>query len=102
MSKRSTRPPQNGRVSKNAQASLRAQVLTSRLPEIINHLRIIQSAVVVAGLALKQQNCELDADVASVIRHSVIDRLQDEIERLESLGGISPDDEPPPGSAERA
>src|SRR5690349_5541557 len=98
MSKRSTRPAQKGHTS-DTQGSLRAQVLTSRLPDIISRLRVIQSAVVVAGMALKQQNCELDADVASVLRHGAIDRLQDEIERLESLGGVAPDDRGSPAAS---
>ena len=84
MSRRSTRPAQKGRAS-DTQASLRAQVLTSRLPEIISRLRVIQSAVVVAGMALKQQNCELDEDIATVLQRSVADRIQDQLDSLEAL-----------------
>ena len=36
----------------------------SQLGEVAMHLRQVQSAVVVAVAALKQQNCELDADIA--------------------------------------
>jgi hypothetical protein len=40
--------------------------------------------VVVAVAALKQQNCELDDDIATVLQRSVADRIQDQIERLEA------------------
>jgi methyl coenzyme M reductase subunit C-like uncharacterized protein (methanogenesis marker protein 7) len=60
--------------------SMRAQ-----LGEVVTHLRQVQSAVVVAVAALRQQNCELDEDVATVLQRSVADRIQDQIERLEAL-----------------
>ena len=62
--------------------SMRAQ-----LGEVALHLRQVQSAVVVAVAALKQQNCELDADISNVLQRSVADRIQDQIERLEVLSG---------------
>ncbi len=46
--------------------------------------------MVVAVAALKQQNCELDADIATVLQRSVADRIQDEIERVESLMRAAP------------
>ncbi len=57
----------------------------SQLSEVVVHLRQVQSAVVVAVAALKQQNCELDEDIAAVLQRSVADRLHDQIERLEAL-----------------
>ena len=57
----------------------------SELADVILHLRQVQSAVVVAVAALRQQNCELDEDIATVLQRSVSDRLQDQIERLEAL-----------------
>ena len=54
------------------------------------HLRQVQSAVVVAVAALKQQNCELDEDIARVLQRSVADRIQDQIERVESLMSSAP------------
>ena len=65
--------------------SMRAQ-----LAEVVTHLRQVQSAVVVAVAALRQQNCELDEDVARVLQRSVADRLQDQIERLETLMRAAP------------
>jgi hypothetical protein len=65
--------------------SMRAQ-----LGEVALHLRQVQSAVVVAVAALKQQNCELDADIATVLQRSVADRIQDQIERLEALMRAAP------------
>jgi hypothetical protein len=55
------------------------------LSEAILHLRQVQSAVVVAVAALRQQNCELDEDIATVLQRNVADRIHDQIERLESL-----------------
>jgi hypothetical protein len=65
--------------------SMRAQ-----LGQVVTHLRQVQSAVVVAVAALRQQNCELDEDVATVLQRSVADRIQDQIERLETLMHSAP------------
>ena len=65
--------------------SMRAQ-----LGQVVLHLRAVQSAVVVAAAALKQQNCELDEDIATVLQRSVADRIQDQIERLETLMRMAP------------
>lgn len=62
----------------------KARTVRSQLGEVVVHLRQVQSAVVVAVAALKQQNCELDADIAMVLQRSVMDRIQDQIERLEA------------------
>ena len=64
--------------------------MRSQLGEVAGHLRHVQSAVVVAVAALKQQNCELDGDIATVLQRSVSDRLQDQIERLETLMRSAP------------
>jgi methyl coenzyme M reductase subunit C-like uncharacterized protein (methanogenesis marker protein 7) len=65
--------------------SMRAQ-----LGEVAAHLRQVQSAVVVVVAALRQQNCELDEDVATVLQRSVVDRIQDQVERLEALMRAAP------------
>jgi hypothetical protein len=57
----------------------------AQLNEVLKGLHQIQSAVVVAVAALRQQNCELDADISNVLQRSVADRLQDQIETLEVL-----------------
>ena len=64
--------------------------LRDPLGEVILHLRNVQSAVVVAVAALRRQNCELDEDIATVLQRSVVDRVHDQIERLESLVGSIP------------
>ena len=64
--------------------------MRSRLGEVVLHLRQVQSAVVVAVAALKQQNCELDEDIATVLQRSVADRIQDQIERIEALMRSAP------------
>jgi hypothetical protein len=61
----------------------RTQTVRSQVAEVVLHLRDIQSAVVVAAAALKQQKCELDEDIAHVLSRSVADRIQDQIDRLE-------------------
>jgi hypothetical protein len=64
--------------------------MRAHLGEVALHLRQVQSAVVVAVAALKQQNCELDEDIATVLQRSVADRIQDQIERLETLMRAAP------------
>jgi hypothetical protein len=64
--------------------------MRTQLGEVATHLRQVQSAVVVAVAALRQQNCELDEDVARVLQRSVADRIQDQIERLEALMRAAP------------
>ncbi len=59
--------------------------MRGQLGEMVLQLRQVQSAVVVAVAALRQQNCELDEDIATVLQRSVMDRLHDQIERLENL-----------------
>jgi hypothetical protein len=66
-------------------AQLRAR--QAQLKEILRHLQLVQSAVVVAVAALRHQNCELDVDISNVLQRSVVDRIQDQIERLEVLSG---------------
>jgi hypothetical protein len=64
--------------------------MRSQLGEVVLHLRHVQSAVVVAVAALKQQNCEMDEDIATVLQRSVADRIQDQVERLEALMRVAP------------
>jgi len=64
--------------------------IRGQLNEVALHLKYAQSAVVVAVAALRQQNCELDEDIATVLQRSVVDRVHDQIERLESLVGSIP------------
>ncbi|HEV2443746.1 MAG TPA: hypothetical protein VGT07_14565 [Steroidobacteraceae bacterium] len=44
----------------------------------------MQSAVIVAIAALRQQNCELDEDIARLLQRCVCDRLDDQLEKLEA------------------
>ncbi len=62
-----------------------AQSIGRQLRTIILYLQRVQSAIVIAVSALQHQACENDSDVASVLRGSVSDPLQDQIERLESI-----------------
>jgi hypothetical protein len=75
------------------------QGVRAELADVVLHLRDIQSAVVVAAAALRHQKCELDEDVAQVLRRSVTDRLQDQIERLEIAVQLAADvEEEVPGA----
>jgi DNA anti-recombination protein RmuC len=57
----------------------------AELGQVISQLQQVQSAVAVAVAALRQQNCELDEDIATVLQRSVADRLHEQIERLEAM-----------------
>lgn len=63
----------------------RTRDFRAELGEVVLHLRQVQSAVVVAVAALRQQNCELDEDIAAVLQRGVADRVHDQIEHLEAL-----------------
>jgi len=63
----------------------KARSLRGELGAVVAQLRNVQSAAVVAVAALKQQNCELDEDIATVLQRSVADRLHEQIERLEAV-----------------
>jgi len=58
-------------------------VLSAGVAELVLHLRQIQSAAAVSAAALRRQQSELDEDVANVLQRSVVDRIEDQIERLE-------------------
>ena len=55
------------------------------LEEVIAHLRHVQSAAIVAATALRQQNCELDEDIARLVRRCVCDALHEQLEKLEAI-----------------
>lgn len=57
----------------------------AELGQVISQLQQVRSAVAVAVAALRQQNCELDEDIATVLQRSVADRLHEQIERLEAM-----------------
>ncbi|MFZ0501739.1 MAG: hypothetical protein WAU49_21040 [Steroidobacteraceae bacterium] len=54
------------------------------LDEIILHLQHVHSAVLVAIAALRRQNCELDEDIASLLQRCVCDRIDDQLQKLET------------------
>jgi hypothetical protein len=62
----------------------RSQVIKAQLKDILLQLEHVQSAVVVAVAALRQQSCELDEDIAAVLQRNVAERLHDQIEKLEA------------------
>ncbi len=69
----------------SGKSNSKAGSVRGQVGQVIVHLRQVQSAVVVAVAALRQQNCELDEDIATVLQRSVADRLHEQIERLETV-----------------
>jgi hypothetical protein len=66
-------------------AARKVNLLQVRIEEVVQHLRQIQSAVVVAVAALRHQGAERDEDIANVLQRSVVDKLEDQIEKTESV-----------------
>ena len=62
-----------------------SRALHAQLKRVLIGVRRAQSAAIVSALALEQQHAERDADVASVMRHSVVDTIQSHLEQLESI-----------------
>jgi hypothetical protein len=60
-------------------------LLPAALLAHIQRLRLILPVISVSVTALHRQNADLDADVASVLRHHACVPLDEEIERVESL-----------------
>jgi hypothetical protein len=55
------------------------------LQEIVGHLRQLQSVLAVAVSALRQQNADLDADIANLLQRSVGDTLEEQVRKLDAL-----------------
>jgi len=87
-------PPQRQGVSRRrpvarAKAAHPTAADTERLKDALSdHIRgleVAMSAVIVSVSALRRQNCEIDEDIARVLERSAADRLDIEIEKLQSL-----------------
>ncbi len=61
------------------------QLLSTALADHIRGLELAMSAVIVSVCALRRQNCDIDEDIARVLERSAADRLDIEIEKLQSL-----------------
>jgi hypothetical protein len=59
----------------------------TRLGEALAHLDELRSMVVMAAAALRQQNCELDADIARVLQRTVAGGIAEQMERLAIIAG---------------
>lgn len=57
----------------------------STLEEALAHLVELRSMVVVAAAALREQNADLDADIARMLQRSVAQGIAEQIERLGRL-----------------
>jgi len=56
-----------------------------RLEDLLRRLRLIMAVVHTAAAALRHQNADSDAEIASVLERHAGDRLSVEIEQLEAL-----------------
>ena len=66
--------------------------LHEALTDHIHGLELAMSAVIVSVSALRRQNSDIDEDIARVLERSAADRLDVEIEKLQTLtnqGGAS-------------
>ncbi len=61
------------------------RTLQAALTDHLRGLEVAMSAVIVSVSALRRQNCEIDEDIARVLERSAADRLDVEIEKLQSL-----------------
>ncbi len=62
-----------------------AQRSATRLREVLERLRAMQSSVAVAVAALRAQSADIDEDVARLLIRSVSDPLQDQIDAIKSV-----------------
>jgi hypothetical protein len=65
-------------------SSLQIQRAATRLKEVSDRLRAMQSSVAVAVAALRGQNADIDEDVARLLVRTVSDPLQDQIDSIKS------------------
>jgi hypothetical protein len=63
----------------------------THLTELVVRLRLAQSAVATCVAALRQQNCELDEDVARLLQRCAADVLGEQIEETEEMLGALAD-----------
>ena len=66
-------------------SSTQIQRATVRLREVGDRLRAMQSSVAVAVAALRNQNADIDEDVARLLMRTVSDPLQDQIDSIKSV-----------------
>src|SRR5262245_32870596 len=62
-----------------------ATPLHATLGDVVRQLRQVQSAVMVAAGALREQNADIDADVANLLRQAVSNPLHKQIVKLQSV-----------------
>jgi hypothetical protein len=66
-------------------STLNSDAMTRELLELASRLRLILPVISVAAMALRRQDAEADADIASVLTESAWLPLDSEIKRVESL-----------------
>ena len=66
-------------------ASTSNRPIHAELQEVVAQLRQLQSVLAVAVGALHEQNADIDADIANLLRHSVGNPLHEQVARLEAI-----------------
>ncbi len=78
-------PVARGKVARSK--ALDAERMRDALEDHIRGLNEAMSAVIVSVAALRRQNCDIDEDIARVLERSAADRLDIEIEKLQTFVG---------------
>lgn len=68
-----------------SKAAPRCRDLLGTLADISRRLKVVGAIAITADVALRQQNCERDADIAACLRCGVVDALTTQIERMSRL-----------------
>ena len=69
------------------------QDIRTQLAEHVGELRSVTGALMTCVQALRQQNAELDADIALVLTRTVADKLDETTDRIEALAlGLDPEE----------
>jgi hypothetical protein len=67
-----------------------SRLLRAELQDVIGGLKPLPSVLAIAISALREQNADIDADVADLLQRIVSHPLQDQIQKLETLLGRLP------------
>lgn len=73
------------RKGRGSQAAAVTDALRERLAEHLGALRFVNGTLAVCAQALRQQNAEMDADIALVIQRTAGDKLDATIDQIEEL-----------------
>jgi hypothetical protein len=83
----STRAHRAPSVSVPPKASKPPALEQSALTDIVMRLKIVYAVIICAANALRHQDCEVDVEVASMLRHCASDPLNELTEKLAAIAG---------------